>query len=260
MKADKEMVYTHAGTGEAIVLLHGHPFNRSMWDEQTAFLQTDFRVIAPDLRGYGETAVAGDVAAMSEMAGDVAALLYSLNLETVILCGLSMGGYVALEFYHQFPDRVRALVLADTKAAADTAEARQKRFESAEKIIKEGMQPIVDEMLPKALAPQTHEGKPETIDFVKEMILNTKPEGASAGLRGMAERRDHTTLLAKITVPTLIIVGAEDQITPPAEAEKMHRGIKNSQLVQIPAAGHLSPVEQPDEFNKALKRFISDLK
>lgn len=253
------MIYTDRGQGETIVLLHGHPFNRTMWQAQIDFLQKDFRVIAPDLRGYGETAVE-DAAAMSDMAGDVAALLHSLKLEKVILGGLSMGGYAALEFYHQFPDRVRALVLADTKAAADTADARKKRYQSADKILTEGMKSVADEMLPKALAPQTHENKGKTVEFVKTMILATKPAGAAAGLRGMAERADHTALLEKISVPTLIIVGAEDQITPPEEAEKMHRGIKDSQLVTIPAAGHLSPVEQPEKFNDALKAFAANLR
>lgn len=260
MKVEKEMVYIDGGRGEAIVLLHGHPLNRTMWRAQIEFLQTNYRVIAPDLRGYGETSVAGDVSTMKEMASDVAALLHSLNLEKVILGGLSMGGYVAFEFYHQFPNRVRALILADTKPSTDTEEARQKRFDSAEKALKEGMSPIAEEMLHKALAPQTLETKSETVNFVKEMMLSTKPEGAAAGLRGMAERTDHTGLLEKITVPTLIIVGAEDQITPPAEAEKMHRAIKDSQLATIPAAGHLSPVEQPEEFNRALSQFLQSLR
>jgi 3-oxoadipate enol-lactonase len=259
MKVEKEMIYTDAGQGETIVLLHGHPLNRTMWRAQIEFLQTNYRVIAPDLRGYGETSVSGDVSTMKETAGDVAALLHSLGLEKVILGGLSMGGYVTFEFYNQFPNRVRALILADTKPSADTEEARLKRFETAEKALKEGMSPIAAEMLPKALAPQNLETKPEIVSFVKEMMLSTKPEGASAGLRGMAERTDHTALLEKINVPTLIIVGAEDQMTPPAEAEKMHRLIKDSQLTTIPAAGHISPVEQPEAFNKALKQFLQNL-
>lgn len=260
MKNDKiQTAFTDAGEGGAVVLLHGHPFNRSMWRRQVKAFQMNFRIITPDLRGYGESPIYDDVSTMSDMANDVVKLLDSLGLEKVVLGGLSMGGYVVLEFFNQFPERVRALVLADTKAQADTEEARKKRYESAEKVLKEGLSPIAGDMLPKALAPNTHEKQLETVKFVREMMLATKPEGAAAALRGMGERTDHTALLEKIKVPTLIIVGEEDSITPPADAEKMHRAIENSQLVSIANAGHLTPVEQPEKFNDALRKFLQSL-
>jgi pimeloyl-ACP methyl ester carboxylesterase len=193
------------------------------------------------------------------MANDVMGLLDYLKLEKIILAGLSMGGYVALEFYNLYPEKLRALVLADTKAAADTEEARQKRSVSAEKVVREGMQSIVDDMLPKVFAPITSEKQPEIVENVKQMMLSTTPEGTAAGLRGMAERNDHTALLEKIKVPTLIIVGEEDQLTPPEEAEKMHRIIRNSQLAGIANAGHLSPNEQTEEFNNALIKFLKTI-
>ncbi|HEX8398152.1 MAG TPA: alpha/beta fold hydrolase [Pyrinomonadaceae bacterium] len=253
----REIGYEDAGTGASVVLLHGHPLNRSMWSAQFEALQANYRVVCPDLRGYGETAEVSDVSTMSEMAQDVAALLDYLKLETIILGGLSMGGYAALEFYNLFPTRVSALVLADTKAASDTEEARQKRFETAEKIEKEGIEPLADEMLPKMLAPATRSTKPEIVERVRQMMLATKPSGAAAALRGMAARSDHTKLLAKISVPTLVIVGETDELTPPAEAEKMNRAIKDSLLVKISNAGHLSPLENPAEFNPALLNFLS---
>ncbi len=256
---DGEIGYDDLGNGKAIVLLHGHPFNRSMWSEQTAVLQTNYRIVCPDLRGYGDTALVSDVSTMSEMACDVAALLDFLKLETVILGGLSMGGYVALEFYNLFPERVSALVLADTKAASDAEEARQKRFETAEKIEKEGIEPLVKEMLPKILAPATHSSNPETVERVRQMMLATNPAGAAAASRGMAERNDHTNLLAEISVPTLVIVGEADELTPPAEAEKMSPAIENSHLVRISNAGHLSPLENKTEFNRALLNFLSEI-
>jgi pimeloyl-ACP methyl ester carboxylesterase len=257
---DREIGYDDAGTGKAVVLLHGHPLDRSMWSGQTDALQANYRVVCPDLRGYGETAAVSDVSLMSEMARDVATLLDYLELETIILGGLSMGGYAALEFYNLFPTRVSALVLADTKAGSDTEEARQKRFETAEKIEKEGIEPLAEEMLPKILAPVTHSTKPETVERVRQMMLATNPAGAAAALRGMAERNDHTKLLAKISVPTVVIVGEADELTPPAEAEKMNRAIKDSRLVKISNAGHLSPLENGAEFNRALLNFLSEIR
>ncbi|HEX8568059.1 MAG TPA: alpha/beta fold hydrolase [Pyrinomonadaceae bacterium] len=256
----REIGYEDAGAGACIVLLHGHPLNRSMWSAQVEALQANYRLICPDLRGYGETAAVSDVSTMSEMAQDVAALLDYLKLETIILAGLSMGGYAALEFYNLFPNRVSALVLADTKAASDTEEARQKRFETAEKIEKEGIEPLADEMLPKILAPVTRSTKPEIVGRVRQMMLATNPVGAAAALRGMAERNDHTKLLAKISVPTLVIVGETDELIPPAEAEKMNQAIKDSRLVKISNAGHLSPLENPAEFNPALLNFLSAIR
>lgn len=257
---DGEIGYDNAGAGKAVILLHGHPLNRSMWSEQTDALQANYRVVCPDLRGYGETAPVSDVSTMSEMARDVADLLDFLKLETVILGGLSMGGYAALEFYNLFRRRVSALVLADTKAASDTEEARRKRFETAEKIEKEGIEQLAEEMLPKILSPATRSGKPEIVERVRKMMLTTNPKGAAAALRGMAERSDHTKLLAEINVPTLVIVGESDELTPPEEAEKMSRPIKDSRLVKITNAGHLSPLENPAEFNRALFDFLSEIR
>jgi pimeloyl-ACP methyl ester carboxylesterase len=258
---DVDIAFEDSGTADlTVVLLHGHPFNRSMWRAQIDFLRPNYRVVAPDLRGYGESVSVGEASAMSAMANDVRQLLDFLRIEKIVLGGLSMGGYVALEFYSLFAERIEALILADTKAAADADDARQKRFETAEKLMREGMQPIVEEMLPKALAPATLQNQPDVVKTAREMMLSTAPASAAAGLRGMAERNDHTALLEKISVPTLIVVGEEDSITPPAEAEKMQRAIKNSRLVRIADAGHLSPMEKPEEFNRALLDFLNDLR
>src|SRR5918999_733376 len=150
-----EMVYDDRGSGPPVVLLHGYPFNRSMWSEQVAALSANYRVITPDLRGHGETSVTDEPATMVEMAQDVAALLDKLGLERVTLGGLSMGGYVTLAFYRRFPLRVRALILADTRPQADTPEASHNREEQAKKILKEGMQSIADDFLKKVLTPAT---------------------------------------------------------------------------------------------------------
>ncbi len=256
-----EMAYDEEGRGDAFVLLHGFPFDRSMWREQSEVLSAGFRVIAPDLRGLGETPLGGVAAArMDEMAEDLAALLDALNVERALLCGLSMGGYVAFEFFRRFPHRVRALVLADTRPQADTDDGKRAREENARKVLREGMRPLVDSMLPKLLSASTRERRPGVAERVSAMMLAARPEGAAAALRGMAVRRDQTELLSRIDVPTLVIVGAEDAITPPSDAEAMAAKIDGARLVRLEGAAHLSNVERPEEFNRALVEFLSGLR
>ncbi|HZB43975.1 MAG TPA: alpha/beta fold hydrolase [Pyrinomonadaceae bacterium] len=248
-----------AGAGAPVVLLHGFPFNRSLWREQAAALGAAHRFVTPDLRGHGGTTVTGGRATMEAMAEDVAALLDELGLNRVVLGGLSMGGYVALAFYRLFPERVRALVLADTRPQADDDKARQTREETAQRALREGMGVIVESMLPKMLAPATLEGEPHVVSRMREMMLGTEPEGAAAALRGMAVRRDQTDLLERIKVPTLIVVGAEDAITPPKDSGTMHALISGSLMNVIAGAGHVSNVERPAEFNRALAEFLEAL-
>lgn len=256
-----EIAYDVAGDegDEPVVLLHGFPFNRSMWGAQVEALSETHRVITPDLRGHGESETGAGAATMEEAAQDIAALLDELNIKRASVAGLSMGGYVALAFYRMFPERVRALVLADTRAQADTEEARRTREETAARALEEGMSTIADSMLPKLLAPATHERKPEVVARVREMILKTKPEGAAAALRGMAVRRDQTEFLPEIKVPVLILVGSEDAITPPADSRAMHGRIEGSRLEIIEGAGHVSNLERPEEFNRALVSFLGGL-
>jgi pimeloyl-ACP methyl ester carboxylesterase len=254
-----EMAYEDVGSGPAVVLLHGYPFNRSMWREQVLMLSTRYRVITPDLRGHGETTTS-DAATIVEMAQDVAALLDELEIKHVVMGGLSMGGYVALAFYRRFgPERVLALILADTRSQADTTEARRNREEQAEKILKQGMSSIADDFLKKVLTPAMLSEKPEIVERVREMVVTTKRQGAAAALRGMALRQDQTDFLPEIIAPTLIIVGSEDQLTPPVDAEMMHRAIRGSRLEIIEGASHLSNLERPAEFNRALKNFLDAL-
>ena len=255
-----EVAYDDAGGGEALVLLHGFPFDRSMWGGQSEVLSARWRVITPDLRGFGETPLGdGGTATMDEMAEDLAALLDALNVGRAVLGGLSMGGYVAFEFFRRFPRRVRALVLADTRPQADTDEGRRTREENARKVLRDGIRPLADSMLPKLLSASTLEGGPDVVERVRSMMLAVRPEGAAAALRGMAARRDQTELLPRIDVPTLILVGAEDAITPPSDAEAMAAKIKGARLVRVEGAAHLSNVERPGEFNRALVDFVDGL-
>jgi pimeloyl-ACP methyl ester carboxylesterase len=270
-----QTAFTDAGEGPAILLLHGYPFDRSMWHEQVEVLKANgFSAIAPDLRGMGATSgklQSGPqdkrgqaesyrtINTMDEMARDAAALLDQLHVGEVVVCGLSMGGYVAFEFLKLFPSRVHALVLAGTRAPADNEKEKQARFEHAHRMLTEGMEPIATATMPKLLASRTLKEKPEVVDRVREMILNTDPGGAAAAQRGMAVRRDYSNDLSQIGVPTLIIVGREDAIRPVADAEFMQRGIRNSQLEIVEDAAHLTNMEQPEEFNKAMLAFLKSI-
>jgi 3-oxoadipate enol-lactonase len=253
-----QLAYTDTGVGQPVVLLHGYPFNRSLWNEQVTALSNSYRVITPDLRGHGESEATPGAATMNRMAQDVALLLDQLEIPRAVIGGLSMGGYVALAFYKQFPSRVRALVLADTRAQADTEEGKQTRHQQAEKALAEGMAGIADGMLPKLLTPDTVSKRPELVKRVRDMMLKTKPEGAAGALLGMAERDDNTPLLSQISCPTLILVGQDDPITPVTDSEKMHREIAGSRLVVLENAAHVSNLERTEQFNEELVRFLNE--
>jgi len=252
-----ETAYDDAGSGPAVLLLHGFPFDRSMWREQIDFLSAQgWRAIATDLRGLGETKYSGDVTTMEDMARDVAALMDDLEIDRAAVCGLSMGSYVAFEFARLFPARVRALVLAGARAqGADEAE-RKSREDKAQDVLNDGISPFVEAMLPDLLAPKTLAEKPVVVARVREMILRTDPRGAAAAQRGMAARRDYSADLADVSVPTLIIAGREDVIRKPDDAELIHRGIAKSVLAVIDDAGHLMNMEQPEVFNRMVVNFL----
>ncbi|HEU4478908.1 MAG TPA: alpha/beta fold hydrolase [Pyrinomonadaceae bacterium] len=251
-----EIAYDDVGSGPCVVLLHGYPFNRSLWRAQVEVLSKDHRVIVPDLRGHGESAVMPAPATMELMAKDVAGLLESLDISHATIGGLSMGGYVALAFYRLFPSRVVSLILASTRAQGDSEEAKQNRKQQEEKALREGMEGIADGLLPKLLTPDTVAKSPEVVKQLRGMMADTDPKGAAAALQGMAIRQDQTTFLSRITVPTLILVGDEDAITPLPDAELLHREIKGSHLEVIAGAGHVLNLERPEEFNGAMARFI----
>jgi pimeloyl-ACP methyl ester carboxylesterase len=251
-----QIAYDDKGSGSPVVLIHGFPFNRSLWNEQTAALSESHRVITPDLRGFGESESSSGTVTMSRMAEDIARLMDALEIENATLGGLSMGGYVVLAFYKLFPTRVRGLVLADTRPQADTEEAKQGRAQQAERALTEGMATIADAMLPKLLTPETVAKRPSVVKRIRDMMMSTKSEGAAAALLGMAAREDQTQLLATIGVPTLIMVGRDDAITPVQDSQKMHERIAGSRLVILENAGHVSNIERAERFNEELRSFL----
>jgi 3-oxoadipate enol-lactonase len=251
-----QLAFDDAGGGQPVVLLHGFPFDRSLWREQSELLRNDYRVVTPDLRVHGASEVTVGTVQMEAMAHDVARLMDHLKIEKAIIGGLSMGGYVALAFARMFPERVQGLVLADTRAQADTEEGKQNRAVQAQKAITEGMKPIVEAMLPKLVTAETLVNRPDVVGHVRSMMMKTPPEGAAAALRGMAERQDQRAFLKRIDVPTLVMVGQSDPITPVADSELMNQAIRGSRLKVIDEAAHVSNLEQPDQFNSALVGFL----
>ncbi|WP_369359443.1 alpha/beta fold hydrolase [Streptomyces sp. cg2] len=254
------IAYDDEGSGEPLVLIHGHPFDRSMWRPQREhFSRAGMRVITPDLRGYGESPVVPGKTPLETFAGDVAALLDHLGVERCVLGGLSMGGQIVMECYRRFPERIRALLLADTFAAADTAEGRAVRLRTAERLLAEGMDGYAREVLPKMIAPAHVTALPAVAEHVLGMMRNTSPEGAAAALRGRAERRDYTGMLPGISVPTLVVVGTEDEFTPVADARVIHEAVPGARLRIVQDAGHMPNLERPEEFNAALTEFLAAL-
>jgi len=247
------------GTGPPLLLVHGFPLDHSMWRFQRERFAADHRVIAPDLRGFGQSAAVTGTVTMAEHADDLLALLDALEVrEPVHFCAMSMGGYVAFEFLRRHPQRVRSLILCDTKATADAPEGAANREKMAQEALREGAVVAEKAMLPKLLAADAPQRQPEVVDQVRRMILGTPPETIASAQRGMALRADMRSLLGEIQVPTLLIVGEVDVIATPQEMQSMADAIPGSRLVTIPGAGHLTPLEAPREFNAAVADFLAD--
>ncbi len=248
------------GEGRPLVLIHGFPMDYSIWAEQVQALASHYRVIAPDLRGFGHSSVTPGKVTVQQWSDDLAAMLDALKIgEPIVLGGLSMGGYVAFRFFQAHRSRLAALILCDTKAAADTPQAAAGRLETAQRVEREGSRFLADAMLPRLLAPATLDGKPGVVDRLRQMILAGDPVGYAATSRGLAERPNFTPLLPRIDCPTLLIVGRQDAISTAAEMNAMARAIPHSRIVEIDGAGHVTPLEAPGEVSRALWEFLSEL-
>ncbi|MFF9582805.1 alpha/beta fold hydrolase [Streptomyces achromogenes] len=254
------LAYTDKGPENSgrvpLVLVHGHPFDRTMWDPQLAEFSAGRRVIAPDLRGYGASPVTPGTVPLSRHAEDIAELLDHLAVDSFVLAGLSMGGQIVMECHDRFGDRIRGLVLADTFPAAETPEGKRGRNAMADRLTAEGMRGYADEVLEKMVAPYADAGVKA---HVHRMMTATPPEGAAAALRGRAERPDYRALLTRVTVPALVLVGADDTYTPVADAEEMHAALPDSALHVVEGAAHLPNLERPEEFNRHLAAFLTRL-
>lgn len=246
------------GAGQTVLFVHGFPFHGAMWDEQLDRLPDRWRWVAPDLRGFGRSEP-GDVAGpltMERHADDLAELLDHLEVERATLCGLSMGGYVAFAFWRRHPERIHSLVLCDTRSAADDEVARRGRVQAAIRVRREGTGAVAEEMIPRLISETTRRERPEVEARLRAIIESNPPESVARAQEGMAERPDSTALLPTITVPTLLVVGTEDPISPPDEMREMAGRIPDARLRVIDGAAHLPCIERPEAFNRELVHFL----
>ena len=254
-----DIAYETRGAGPALLFLHAFPLGLGMWEPQVSAFASSHQVIRFDARGFGGSPPGDGLLTMERIADDAVGLLDHLDVSRAIVCGLSMGGYAAFALVRRHADRLKALVLADTRAGADSDAARAARAAQADKVRKEGSASIADAVLPKLVGETTHAQRPELVARLKETIAANPPRGIADALAGLAARADSTSTLREVRVPTLVVCGAEDVLTPLSESEALVRGIAGSKLEVIPAAGHLSSMENPDQFNAVLRRFLTAL-
>jgi 3-oxoadipate enol-lactonase len=251
--------YFIAGEGEAIVLIHGHPFDHTMWQPQIDAFSHKYKVIVPDLRGYGNSSLPENgKTRFEDYATDILLLLDNLQIDTFQVAGLSMGGQLAMETYRQAPSRVKSLILADTFAGLDTPEAKKARNEGADRMEREGMGGYANESIHKMIKAAHVITMPEVAAHVMRMMTTTNPKAAATAMRARSERIDYLNeVLPRIEVSVLIVVGRQDEFTPVAKAEEMHAAIPGSKLVIIEDAGHMPNLERPEEFNTVVLDFLA---
>ncbi|GLH73384.1 alpha/beta hydrolase [Geothrix limicola] len=249
------MAYTDEGSGFPLLFLHGFPLNRGSWSPQVDAFKSKLRVIAPDLRGFGESHATGGLVSMACFAEDVWDLVQQLGIGPLILAGHAMGGFVALTFARMHPKWVRGLMLVGTKAGLDSSEMMNDHRQTAETIQRSGTTLVMEELAPRMLSPVNANGPLAT--SVRALMASASPEGMRGALLGMAERPDARPWLGKIRVPALVIAGSDDRVIPPTESAALADSIPDSQLRVIPNAGHLVELEQPETFNKVLSDWLA---
>jgi len=253
-----ELAYEEAGSGPALLFIHGWPHNRTLWSGQLSGLSTHARCIAPDLRGFGDSTVAGPYS-MAQYADDLVALLDSLGIDRAIVCGLSMGGYVAMAMLRHHRERVRALILTSTRATADTPEGREKRMRLIEFVREHGVEALAQRQLRAMVGETTFTSRPELLESLRRLMAAAPLDGVIGALQAMADRPDSTELLATIEVPTLVIGGAEDTFTPPTELAALAAAIPHARLEMIGTTGHVCAFERPAAFDHLVAEFLESL-
>jgi 3-oxoadipate enol-lactonase len=253
--------YTDEGQHESpvIIFIHGFPFNKSMWNLQQEELKENYRVITYDIRGHGNSDAGTGEFSIELFVKDLLNLMDELKIDKTVLCGLSLGGYIALNAVENYPERFNALILSDTQCTADTPEAKEKRIKAIESINKAGVEKYADESIKNLFSPESFMLRKAEIAAVREMIVKTSEQSLCNTLNALSVRKETCSKLTEIKMPVLILVGKEDKITPPAAAQFMFEKIRGSFLKIIEHAGHLSNLENPGEFNIQIKKFIASV-
>jgi pimeloyl-ACP methyl ester carboxylesterase len=256
---DFDLSYNDVGEGDIpVVFLHGFPFDKTMWQAQLDYLQTTHRVIACDIRGFGKSTDEESHLGMDLFANDLILFIEKLGLEKVIICGLSMGGYIALNAMKRFPSRFEALILCDTQCVADTHEVKVNRYKTIEDIKEYGVTNFNQGFIKKVFHEDSLTNKPELVEQLRSVVFSNSEHIITQGLTALAERSETCSFLDEISIPTLIICGKEDVVTPLDESKFMNKHIKGSVLHVISNAGHVSNLEEPEKFNKLLRDFLTD--
>jgi 3-oxoadipate enol-lactonase len=253
----RDVRYLEAGAGWPVLLIHAFPLHAEMWRPQLERVPEGWRFIAPYIQGFGPDPSTPDAFTLDDVAADLAAFMDHLKIDRAVIGGLSMGGYIALAFARISPNRCDGLILADTKAEADTPEGREGRRKTIELARAQGSGAVAEQMLPKLLSAATRERDPETVSWIRRMAESTSAESLAAALDAMMRRPDSTPSLSRISCPVLILVGAHDEITPEAGARAMEKHIQRCRVVVLPEAGHLSNIESPDTFSRAVADFLA---
>ncbi|NQV73189.1 alpha/beta fold hydrolase [bacterium] len=257
---DQRISYNDVGEGEVpVIFLHGYPFNKSTWNQQVEYLKASNRVIAMDMRGFGNTSGENTTLSIDLFADDVIGLMDHLSVETAIICGLSMGGYIALNAQKRYPSRFEAMILCDTQCGADSAEGKQKRYDTIDTIESGGAKEFKEGFVQKVFCEHSLTHKKDLVEALATVVSSTSQQALTAGLVALAERTESCSTLADIAIPTLILCGREDALTPVALSIFMYEQIEGSMLHVIENAGHVSNLEQPDEFNLLLKEFVAGI-
>jgi pimeloyl-ACP methyl ester carboxylesterase len=249
--------YEDVGSGQAVLFIHGYPHDRTLWTSQLGALAVPSRTIACDLRGFGESG--GRATSVDDYADDIAALLTGLGIERSVIAGLSMGGYIAFALWRKYPSMIRALVLSDTRATPDDNAGKAKRDEQIALAQTRGSAVVADQLMGGMVGRTTREQRPEVAERVHAMISRASVPAMVGALTALRDRPDSTPELAKIDVPTMIVVGDEDVLTPPSDARAMHEAVRHSRLEVVQGAGHLSNLERPANFNHVLGEFLASL-
>ena len=256
---DAEIAYEVLGDGPPVIFLHPFPVDHKFWLPALQTLLARYRVVLPDLRGHGDSDIGDGPATMERHSADIARVMDDVQIGRAAMVGVSIGGYALFEFWRRYRGRAAAFVLMDTKATIDTTEARRARLQSAAQVLERGTETFIDGLLLKLIGETTRRTRPDLVEAARKMMLRMSPEDVSQVQRGMAERPDSVAMLKTINVPTLIVTGDEDTVTPVAEAELMRQNISGSEMKIIAKAGHYAAFEQPEESGKMLRQFLDSV-
>ncbi len=255
-----DLSYDDVGEGKIpIIFLHGFPFDKTMWELQLEFLKFKYRLIAVDIRGFGKSDEEESPLSIDLFGEDLIAFMDKMKIEKAIVCGLSMGGYIALDAQKRFPERFEALVLCDTQCIADTPEVKKNRLKTIDEIESNGVAGFNEGFLKKVFHKESLKSNKELVNQLRFVVFANSQHIITQGLKAIAERLETCSTLYRIKIPTMIICGKDDEVTPLAQSESMHSSIQGSILKVIENAGHVSNLEQPHEFAKHLSEFLAGL-